>query len=374
MNRSLEGVRVLDFSRYAPGLFATTLLGDLGAEVISVEPPRHDDTDPPLYPSAAARRSGCHPLFRHRRSIEVDTRSAEGLRIAHALMARTDVVVEGFRPGVADTIGIGFARARELNPSIVYCSITGYGQTGEQARRPGHDLNYIAESGLLSHMAVNGAVPGIPSNIVADMAGGGLTAALAVVAALFARRTGSPAQYLDISMVRSVMAMMAPLAAMQLVGAPDPSWGAGLLNGAAPFYRTYRTRDGAYVSVAAIEPKFFAELCRVLGREDLVERQFDHSSWPQTHADFERVFLGRDRDQWAALLVDAAVTPVYTTTEAFARATPTPVPPAPVATRLFSEGYDEIEPYCHRRGQDTQAILAELRADDSSREAVREPD
>lgn len=360
--RPLEGVRVLDLSRYAPGLYATTLLADLGAEVVSVEPSARPVAESPLYKTQTARAHGHHPHFRGRRSIVVDLRSAEGVAVVERLIARSDVVVEGFRPGVIDQIGLGFEVARRLNPAIVFCSVTGYGQKGPAAHRPGHDINYVAESGALAQMALDGRPPGMPGNLLADLAGGSMSAALAIVSAVYAVKNGAPAQYLDIAMVRSLLAMVAPSAAMHAVGVPDPAWGQGLLTGAAPFYRCYRTADEGLVSVGAIEPKFFARLCEGLGRPDLTAVQFDQAAWPGLHAEFERRFAQGSRDRWARELQDAAVTPVLTTEEAFARAGDVVADPRPAALTPLPWG-PATEQYSRRAGSDTQAVLAELGID-----------
>jgi len=355
----LEGVRVLDLSRYAPGLFASRLLGDFGAEVVSVEAPKEEESDFPLYPASRARTAGTNPLFRHRRSIVVDMRQTAGLHVVQDLIARSDVVLEGFRPGIADRIGVGFETSRRLNPAIVYCSLTGYGQHGEQARRPGHDLNYVAESGLLSHIAHGDEAPGIPSNFAADLAGGSLAAAFGISAALHgARRTGT-AQYVDVSMVRSIMTMLSLLSGMQQVGNPDPAGGSGLLNGAAPFYRTYRTSDGKFIAVGAMEPKFYTELCTRLGRPDLLPMHLDVAAWPRIHEELAAIFATGTRAHWSELLAAAAVTPVLTTTEAFERAHEIVTDTEPARMRLFP-GPEPAERYSRHRGSDTLAILREL--------------
>jgi len=355
----LAGVRILDLSRYAPGLFASRLLADLGAEVVSVEAPRDAESDLPLYPTGAARAAGTNPLFRHRRSIALDLRRPAGLEIVLDLIERSDVVIEGFRPGVADRIGVGFEAARTRNPAIVYCSVTGYGQRGDQAGRPGHDLNYVAESGLLSHIARGQEAPGIPSNFAADLAGGSLAAAFGIAAALHGARQGV-AQYVDVSMVRTIMTMLSLLAGMQQVGNPDPAGGGGLLNGAAPFYRTYRTSDGAFIAVGALEPKFYQELCTRLGREDLIPLHLDVTAWPRMHAELAEIFASGTREHWSELLAAAAVTPVLTTSEAFARAGEIVTDGEPSRMRLFPGPAPADDRYSARRGSDTVAVLGEL--------------
>ncbi|WP_037043772.1 CaiB/BaiF CoA transferase family protein [Pseudonocardia halophobica] len=358
--RPLDDVTVVDFSRYAPGLFGTRVLADLGARVISVEPPGGGG-ESPLYRAASARANGDHPFWRGRRSVALDLRTDAGRRAAQALIAGADVVVEGFRPGVADRLGIGFETARGLRPNVVYCAVTGYGQEGPDAQRPGHDNNYLSEAGVLSLTSSGEDEPGIPLNLVADLAGGGLITAIAILGALHGARRGSEAQYLDVAMVRSVLAMLAPVEAMTRAGTPDPSWRHGMLNGAAPYYRSYRTRDGGWVTVGAIEPKFYAELCRGTGLTEYADTQADQETWPALEKALAEVFATRERDEWCTLLAGAAVTPVLTVPEAWQRAQAwTSAGPASFA---LVPGLVEPHPddgYADRPGADTAAVLAEF--------------
>ncbi|WP_168172315.1 MULTISPECIES: CaiB/BaiF CoA-transferase family protein [unclassified Pseudonocardia] len=358
--RPLDDVTVVDFSRYAPGLFGTRVLADLGARVVSVEPPGLGE-ESPLYRAASARANGDHPFWRGRRSAVLDLRSDAGRAAAQTLIAGADVVVEGFRPGVADRLGIGFDTARSLRPNIVYCAVTGYGQQGPDAKRPGHDLNYLSEAGVLSLTSSGQDQPGIPLNLVADLAGGGLTTAVAILGALHSARRGSEAQYLDVAMVRSVLALLAPVEAMTRAGTPDPSWRAGMLNGAAPYYRCYRTRDGGWVAVGAIEPKFYSALCIGTGLPEFADKQADQDEWPMLEAALTQVFATRDRDEWCTALADAAVTPVLDVPAAWERAAPW-TQAGPAAMTLVP-GLIEPRPkdgYAHRAGADTAEVLREF--------------
>jgi alpha-methylacyl-CoA racemase len=352
----LDGIHVVDLSQFAPGLLASTLLADLGADVISVEAPGSGGPDLPLYANNAARAAGGHPFYRNRRSLVVDLRADDGVAILHRMIADADVVLEGFRPGVAERLSIGFEKACELNPTIVYCSITGYGQTGPGALRPGHDINYAAEGGALALAADGVHPPQAPQNLLADLAGGSLPAAFAVSAALYAVARGASAQFIDISMAHGVLALVAPAAALQRAGSPDPSWGKGFLTGAAPFYGSYRTADGGFVAVGAIEPKFFARLCEVLDRVDLIDQQFDVARWPAIRKEFESIFAAQDRDHWERLLPDAAVTAVLSAEEAFARAAadPATLQLIPALSMPGNRGY------AHLPGEHTAEILGEL--------------
>lgn len=356
---ALRGVRVLDFSRYAPGLFGTRILADMGAEVISVEPPGAD-ADSFLYRSGTARREGRHPFFAGRRSLVLDLRTEEGRSIVARLLAAADVVVEGFRPGVADRIGIGFEAAQKASPRVVYCSVTGYGQSGEGTDRPGHDINYLAEAGVLSLTSDHDEEPGVPLNLIADISGGGMVTAIAILGALHAARGGAGAQRLDVSMVSSIRAMLAPVIAMRDAGTPDPSWRHGMLNGAAPYYGCYRTSDGEWVAVGAIEPPFYAALCRGVDLPEFSQSQNDMATWPALRAALAERFSTRTRDEWCHLLRDAAVTPVLSLTDAWAAAGE----PPPVGIALLPGLAPAVDRYATDRGGDTTEVLAELGLDD----------
>lgn len=320
----LCGIRVLDLSALAPGPFATMLLGDLGAEVITVEAPAAARSgsglgELPGYGGERARRQGINPLYRSRRSLVLDLKQPQALEIALQLAQRSDVLVEGFRPGTCERLGLGYDTVAARNPAIVYCSLTGYGQSGELSMRAGHDLNYIAESGLLSATTRDGQRPGIPLNVVADFAAGGLLAAFGVLAGLLGRRASGRGTYIDVSMYEGLLGLLQVARSWTRASAPDPSWGRGLLSGAVPFYDCYRTADGQWLSVAALEPKFFANLCTALGRTDLIAAHADPSRWDELRAAFEQIFSAASLAEWLARLdeVDTAVAPVRSLPDAF---------------------------------------------------------
>lgn len=320
----LAGVRVLDLSQFAPGLFAGRILADLGAEVVSVEAPvrRRADShlgDLPLHGGRESRRAGTNPLYRRRRSIVVDLKHPEGRDVVLALASRADVFLEGFRPGACDRLGVGYGHVSACNAAIVYCSVTGFGQTGPSAQRAGHDLTYLAESGLLAATTREGQRPGIPLNLVADLAGGGLMAALRIVAAIRARDATGRGVHLDVSMVDGVRTMLAPVAAWMDGGVPDPSWGVGLLSGGAPHYDCYLTADEKWISVAALEPKFFIALCDALDRPDLRGLDGDTAAWDRLRAGLDEAFARRPRQAWLERFaeLDLPVAPVRSIAEAF---------------------------------------------------------
>ena len=322
----LAGLRVLDLTALAPGPFATMLLGDLGAEVTTVEAPAGARggsrlTDLSGHGGAAARARGAG-LFRSRRSIVLNLKDPDAVEVLLRLAEEADVLLESFRPGTCDRLGIGYGAVAERNPGLVYCSITGYGQDGPLAQRAGHDLNYLAESGLLSTTTRAGQRPAIPLNVVADFAAGGLMAAFGVLAALHGRRHSGVGTHIDVSMYEGLLGLLQVSAAWIASGAPDPSWGGGLLTGACPFYDCYQTSDGRWLSVAALEPKFFAGLCTALGHPQMTDWQSRPERWEEMRTTFETTFAEASLAHWMERLsaVDTAVAPVRSVPEAFEEA------------------------------------------------------
>lgn len=366
----LAGIRVLDLSALAPGPFATMLLGDLGAEVITIEAPPaarpgSGVSDLGVHGGIQARRLGTNPLHRSRRSIVVNLKRPAGLDVAVRLAARSDVFVEGFRPGVCDRLGLGYDALSAVRPGLVYCSLTGYGQSGELAQHAGHDLNYIAEAGLLSATTRPGQRPGIPLNLAADYAAGGLLAAFGILAALAGRAATGRGTHVDVSMYEGLLGLMQVAPAWTAAGAPDPSWGGGLLSGAVPFYDCYRTADDQWISVGALEPKFFANLCSALQRPDLVDAQHDSARWDEMRAVFTEAFAAAPLATWLERLaeVDTAVAPVRSVTDAFATAHARGVLPGPgqVGPIPRMSGWETAAgPVVTRAGAHTREVLAEL--------------
>jgi alpha-methylacyl-CoA racemase len=297
----LDGLRLLDLTSLLPGPYASLLLADMGAEVIKVESPLGDlmRQVPPFLPRGGSAFFAC--LNRNKRSVGIDLRKADGARLFVELVRQSDVVLEGFRPGRAERLGIGPDTCLEANPRLVYCSISGYGQDGPDARRAGHDLTYLARAGVLGLNRRPGQSPVLPPVQIADLAAG-TNAALAVCAALVARERTGRGRILDVSMLDSALAWMGPLVAMQQAGlAAEP--GSLILGGRFPFYNTYRASDGTFVAVAAIEPLFWHELCRAVGRPDLASQQFadgEARSW--VFAELEVIFAQRTGEEWARLI------------------------------------------------------------------------
>ena len=304
---ALAGIRVLDLTRLLPGGFCTLLLADFGADVIKVEDMGAGDyarADPPSFAA----------LNRGKRSIQLDLKSDAG-RDAFLRLARdADVVIESFRPGVMDRLGVGWDVLHEINERLVYCAITGYGQDGPLSARAGHDLNYLARVGVLA-LSGDADSPLVQSSAqIADVAGGALMAAFGILAAL---RSGQ-GQFVDISMADGALSLLAMPAAALLAGAANPRRGGMPLGGRLVCYRPYRCADG-WISIGALEPKFWAAFCRGVGREDLIEHQFD-APGSDAHADVEAICVQRTRAEWEAFNAehDCCVEPVLELDEALA--------------------------------------------------------
>ena len=302
----LEGVTVLVLASVGPAARAARWLTDWGATVVEVGPiPRDRDLQitPPTHAYAAHRGM---------RRLMVDLQAENGRDAFLRLAAKADVVIESFRPGVVDRLGVGYEAVRVLNPGIVYCSTTGYGQTGPRSSWAGHDLNYLAVGGYLhcSGRDERGG-PALPGATVADSAAGGLHAVAAVCAALVARAATGEGVHLDVSVADGVLALMSLVIDEHLAEGVQPGPREGLLTGRYAWYDLYQAADGGWLAVAAIEPKFFANLCHILGCEQWIDRQYDDDV-ETMRADFTAAFASRNRDDWVAELApaDACVSPV----------------------------------------------------------------
>ncbi len=314
----LRGIRVVDVSRYAPGPYCTMLMADLGADVVVVEAPPGVARGVDQEMGVSERHKAFLPMGRNKRSVALDLKDEAMREAFFRLVEGADVVVEGFRPGVATRLGIDYEAVKARNPRVVYCSITGYGQSGPHASLPGHDLNYISLAGILGAIGWPGQPPSIPLNILADFAGGGLFAAFAVLAALVSRQQTGRGQYIDMAMSDGVMSL-ACLAASDYFASGTPARpGEYFLNGAYPCYNVYATADDKWLSVACNEPWFWRNLCRVLGCEEYVEEQFNPDKFPEMFAFLRRKFREKTRDEWFAALKDQEIcaTPVYGLEEA----------------------------------------------------------
>lgn len=314
----LADVTVLDLSRLLPGPYATMLLADLGARVVKVEGPSHPDDLRHLPPQVAGQNAGFATLNRNKRSLVARLDTPSGSEVLRRLAGRSQVLVESFRPGVLERHGLGFAALSQTNPTLVYCSITGYGQTGPMAPRAGHDLDFLARSGLGSALRQPDGTPVIPGVQFADVAGG-MLAALGVLAALHeAARTGR-GRHVDISLAEAGGAFTILATAGALAAGTETDPAGRFLSGDSPAYRYYRCRDHRWVAVAAVEPRFQARLRQALELHDVPGDLFmPRADAGAVHRRLEEAFARRDRDEWLALLEggDACVEPLLEPGEA----------------------------------------------------------
>lgn len=303
----LHGVRVVELGGIGPAPFAAMMLADLGADVVRVH--RVGET---AEPNAA--------LDRGRRSIAVQLKDPRGVDVVRELAAGADALIEGFRPGVLERLGLGPRELHAANPALVIGRMTGYGQDGPFAPRAGHDINYIALSGALAAIGPAGHRPTPPINLVADFGGGGMPLALGVVSAVLSARATGRGQVVDAAMVEGAASLMAMIYGFHGRGQWSVRRGENLFDSGAPWYDTYACADGRYVAVGALEPQFFAVLLERLGLRERIDadRQLDRDTWPHQRAEFEAVFAAHPRAHWESVFadVDACVTPVLDMDEA----------------------------------------------------------
>ena len=312
----LEGIRVLDMSGLAPGPFCTMVLGDLGADIVVIE----------ATPGAGRRMGGpggeraqaYDPLRRNKRSIGLNLKDPQAQETFMRLAENADVVIEGYRPGVVKRLGVDYDAVAKRNPRIVYCSLSGYGQTGPYSNLVGHDINYISLGGALGAMARQGERPLFPLNLVADFGGGGMLLALGLVCGILEARTSGTGQVVDAAMVDGTAVLSTLFHALRQAGLWSGEPGTNLLDSGAHFYEVYETADGGHVAVGALEPRFYAELLRLLELDPGEFPQWDRARWPELKRRFAEVFATRTRDEWARLLepAEACATPVLALDEA----------------------------------------------------------
>jgi alpha-methylacyl-CoA racemase len=306
----LQGIKIIEIAGLGPGPFAAMLLADMGAEVICVERigggtlnliPRYDFAS------------------RNKRRIALDLKNPEGIAVVKKLIADADGLLEGFRPGVMEKLGLGPDTCLEINPKLVYCRITGWGQTGQLAQRAGHDINYIAMAGSLFPIGRKGEKPVIPLNIIGDYAGGSQLAAYGMVCALFsAARTGQ-GQVIDSAMIDGAAQLYSTMFSFQQIGFWKEERGSNSIDGGAPFYDVYETADKRYVAIGSVEPQFYAILLQKLGLDaSSLPDQWDESRWDEMKARFTAVFLSKTRDEWCTIFgnSDACFAPVLSMAEA----------------------------------------------------------
>ena len=347
----LKGLRVIELAGIGPGPFCAMLLADMGADVVRVDRTEASDLGVPM-----DKRYDING--RNRRSVALDLKSPAGRDAVKRLVAGADVLIEGFRPGVAERLGLGPADCHAINPRLVYGRMTGFGQTGPMAQAAGHDLNYIALTGALHAIGPAGGKPVPPLNLVGDYGGGALYLAMGLLAALHERTQSGRGQVVDAAMVDGAASLASIFYGMTASGRWNEQRGNNLLDGGAPFYDTYETADGKYVSIGALEPKFFAEMAERIGLDArFIKGQYDRKLWPEMRTEMTRILRGKTRDAWCTVLEgsDACFAPVLSIAEApthphaqarqafvdvdgvvqpgpaprFDRSTPGPVRPAP---------------------------------------------
>ncbi|GAB4370353.1 MAG: CaiB/BaiF CoA-transferase family protein [Deltaproteobacteria bacterium] len=316
----LAGIRVLDLSLQLPGPFCTLIMADHGADVIKV-----DEPDPRVRNPFAGREPGMSPMDRYlnrgKRSLTLNLKTDEGRAVFHALAERADVVVEGFRPGVVRRLGVDYEALSAINPRLVYCSISGYGQTGPLRETAGHDINYIARAGILGLCGGRGGDPAIPPVQIGDLFGGAMMALSGILMALLARQRSGTGRWVDVSMTDGAAAMLAIHSAIHLATGEIPERGNMMLTGRFPCYGVYRCGDGKHVCLGALEPWFWERLVTALEREDLRGGQVaDGEEGDRVRRELGAIFATRSRDEWVRFFEgkDVCLAPVLDLPEALA--------------------------------------------------------
>jgi alpha-methylacyl-CoA racemase len=309
----LEGIRIIEIAGIGPGPYAAMMFADLGAEVIRVDRAQNVPVAFPAEPSPDL-------LNRGRRSIAVDLKNPDGVETVLRLVQSADALIEGFRPGVMERLGLGPAECRARNPRLVYGRMTGWGQHGPMAMAAGHDINYIALSGSLDPIGRRGEKPLAPLNLVGDFGGGGMMLVVGVLAALHERNRSGAGQVVDVAMTDGSAVLSTMIHSMRHMGFWSDERGTNMLDSGAHFYDTYETADGKYVSIGSIEPQFYAELLEKTGLagEDL-PRQMDRDAWPAFAERLAEVFKTRTREEWCAIMEgsDVCFAPVLSMAEAY---------------------------------------------------------
>ncbi len=359
----LQGVKIIELAGIGPGPFAAMMLSDMGADVIRVDRSsavRGDDIQNPPP----------DPLARGRRSLGVDLKNPDGVETVLKLVEQADVIMEGFRPGVAERLGLGPDVCLARNPKIVYGRMTGWGQEGPYASAAGHDLNYIALAGALESIGRAGDKPCVPLNLVGDFGGGGMYLAFGIACALFESQRSGQGQVIDAAMVDGAASLMNMFWGLKAIGIWGSERGTNMLDSGAPFYDVYECADGKFVSIGSIEPQFYAELLRLsgLGDVDGFDQQMNKAEWPAMKERVAEIFKAKTRDQWCEIMehTDVCFAPVLSMEEAtehphmVARGTFTKVGgmtqagPAP----RFSRTEAEIQRPAAHPGQHSDEVLA----------------
>jgi len=315
----LERMQVLDLSQMLPGGLCTQILADLGADVIKIENPHGGDGFRSAPPRIGANGSFFHILNRNKKSITLNIKKPEGREIFLKMAVHADVIIENGRPGAMHKIGLAYDDIQSLNSRMIYCSLTGFGQTGPYRERPAHDINILAISGILDLLGEKGRPPIVPAIMISGAGGGGINAALAIMAALLRRERTGKGQYLDVSILDGLTPFLALMMSEYLGRKEAPVRGESRLGGGHACYNIYETKDGKFIAIGCLEDKFWRELCRALGREDLKEDLM--APLPRQNEmiqEFKIIFLRKTREEWLAILdrYDICFSPVNSLPEA----------------------------------------------------------
>ena len=315
----LKGIKILDFTSLLPGPFATLYLADMGARVLRVTSGTRPDpieSRPPFIPETKLSGHWAY-LGRGKQSINLNLKDPRAIKIVKQLIGEFDVLIEQYRPGVMAKLGLNYESLKKINPALIYCSLTGYGQSGPLSQRAGHDINYLSLAGLMAYSGRKATGPSLMGMQIADIASGSLHSVIAILAAVISRRETGAGQYLDISMTDGVMAFHILPGATYLTSGQEPIREGDRLNGGT-LYDFYETSDGGYMSVGSLEPQFFAAFCKTIGRPDLIAEGIGPKDIDRIKEDVREIFKSKTRDEWTVAFqgVDACVEPVLTFPEA----------------------------------------------------------
>ena len=326
---ALEDIKILELPVLAPGAFCTMLLGDLGAEVLKVESPTPNPFagGGPSPKGEEKRKEAAYvPFNRNKKSIGLNLKSEKGRQIFYRLARQADVVIEGYRPGVVKSLGVDYETLNKLNPNIIYCSLSGYGQDGPYRTLPGHDINYISLAGALGLVGPREGPPVIPLNIIADFAGASLYGVTGILTALIARTKTGKGQYVDVAYTDGVLSLMTLFTKDYFFHGIVPKRKELMVQGTYPFYQVYETKDSKYISIGCVEKHFWERLCRLFGKEDYIPYTFFYSlqepedeKWEEISRCLKEIFLTKTRDEWFKLLIqeDIPASKVYSLDETF---------------------------------------------------------
>jgi alpha-methylacyl-CoA racemase len=310
----LQGIKIVELAGIGPGPFAGMLLSDMGADIVRID--RAAQVNPGVFD-----KPNLEPMYRGRRSIGVDLKKPEGVEAVLRLVDQADALFEGYRPGVTERLGLGPDVCLARNPKLVYGRMTGWGQDGPMAQAAGHDINYIALAGALAHFGRAGSKPTPPINLIGDFGGGGMFMAFGLVCAILEAQRSGQGQVIDVAMVDGSAVLMSMVWGLTKIGAWQEEMGVNVLDTGAPFYDTYETADGKFVSLGSLEPQFYAELIQKLGLEDAgLPHQMDRNGWDALRERFTALFKTKTRAEWDDTLrgSDACYAPVLTMSEAAA--------------------------------------------------------